>query len=307
MSITRTTLARVPGHIKFGASAYLYSRAPIEVVQRQTRSPIVVDGIGRIEDRPTDNLFEITVQPAGEFEHLSTWFPYASTVPGASIFGATDTALIIQGRDGKKRTFHCAALTGMSLSLRTGQPLINNLTFTAILKNEATPGAANAYYTLEASEAYPGDANFDKSLIITPPLSAAWGSAPWDEFWAAEGWDINFNLSLEPETVDGLGTIDMKFVDLVVEATGTPVGVTMVDVFAAAGADDALGSSPAREDLIISGTGFHFTLYDATAQDASAGFGATRRVPGSLKWVSNRAQTTGATNPVFRLAASAPA
>jgi hypothetical protein len=307
MAISRTSIARVPGHIKFGSSTYLYPQGPIEINLVTERFPVTVDGIGKIEERPSSRRYEITVTPCGEIEALAALFPYASTIPGASVFTVTDVPLIVYGRDNKTYTFHAAAVTGMALTPRMGGTYLGGLTFTAILKDGAAPGDTGAYYTLDTSLTYPGDSNFSRSAIVTPPLTGVWGASdPWDSFHTREGFDVQFQLDLQPEMVDGLGLVDMKFVDVQVSATCTPVGVTASQLYALADANLGIGSSPTRNDLIVSGTGFYLALKGANAIDPNLGFSSSRPLAGQVQFMTNRAQTTGVSDAVFVLATAAP-
>jgi hypothetical protein len=305
MAITRTLLAHVSGHLKFGASTYIYSESPIEVNLVTKHNDISVDGLGRVRKAATDRYLEITCKP-NEFEgYAALMTPYAAMDAGTSIFGATDTALIFYGRDGKSRTFHSAAVTGFGIVGKAGSTLLNTLTFTALLANNKSPGDAGAYFT-EATLTYPGDTNYSRSAAITPALSCVWGAAPFDAFHVQDGLDIAFALALEPDVVDGLGTVDMKFQDCIVNASGIPVGMTATELYTAADMNTVMGAAATENDLILSGTGFHFTAYGAMLTDPKVAFSASKRVPGQVVWTTNRSQTAGTKNPCFRLAAAAP-
>ncbi|MES2596072.1 MAG: hypothetical protein V4662_12085 [Verrucomicrobiota bacterium] len=305
MSVQRSALAHVSGHLKFGASTYIYSQQPIAVNLVTAREDVGVDGLGRVRQPVTSRYLEITVMPV-EFEHFSTLMtPYATMVAGASIFGDTDVPLVLHGRNGKSYTFHASAPTSFGIVGKTGRPIFNTLTFTAILANNKAPGDAGAYWT-EATTTYPGDSNFSKAACITPALAAAWGASPFDVFHLGEGLDIAFALALENDMVDGLGLVDMKFQDCIVNASGVPVGVTAAQLYTAANVDSVLGSQATENDLILSGTGFHFTAYNATLTDPKLAFSAASRVPGQVVWTTNRTLTSGSLNPCFRIAAAAP-
>ena len=305
-TISRSLLAHVSGHLKYGASTYIYSEAPITVNLVTKYNDISVDGLGRVRKATVDRYLEIVCKP-NEFEgYAALMTPYASMEAGASIFGASsDTALIFYGRDGKSRTFHCAAVTGFGIVGKAGSTLFNTLTFTAILANNKAPTDSGAYFT-EASLTYPGDTNYSRAAAITPALSGVWGAAPFDSFYVQDGLDIAFALALEPDTADGLGTIDMKFMDCIINASGIPLGMTATELYTAAGMFTAMGAAATENDLILSGTGFHFTAYGAMLTDPKVAFSAAQRVPGQVVWTTNRSQTAGAQNPCFRLAAAAP-
>lgn len=306
MAVSRALLAHVGGHLKFGDSTYIYSQDPIAVNLVTRFNDVNVDGIGRVRRPTVDRYLEITVKPV-EFEGYGALMtPYATMQPGASIFTLTDVPLLFYGRDGKLRTFHCAAPTAFGIMGKTGFPLLNTLTFTAILADSKAPADAGAYWT-ESSVSYPGDSNFSKAACITPALSAVWGASPFDAFHLDEnGLDIAFALSTAPDVVDGLGTVDMKFLDCIVNASGVPVGVTLAQLHTAANMGTAHGAAATENDLILSGTGFHFTAYNAMLTDPKAAFSAVQRVPGQVVWTTNRTLTTGSLNPCFRISTAAP-
>lgn len=306
MPIARNLLVRAPGVLKFGAATWIYSTTPIEVNLVTKHNDVNVDGVGRVRRPKTDQYLEITCTPP-EFEAYSVLMsPYATMSQGTSIFGAADTALVFYGRDGKSRTFHAAAPTAFGIVGKTGLPIFNTLTFTAVVKNNTAPGTANAYFT-EATEAYPGDNNFSRAAVITPALSCSWGNtSPLDAFHVKEGLDIAFALSLDPELIDGLGTVDMKFMDCIVNARGIPVGLTAAQLYAAADLDQAMGAQRTENDLVLSGSGFHFTAYSAQMEDPNTGFSASRLVSGQAMWTTNRSLTAGALNPIFRIGTAAP-
>jgi hypothetical protein len=305
MPIQRSSLVNVSGHLKFGASTFIYSEVPIEVSLVTKFNDVAVDGLGRVRKVVTDRYLEITCKP-NEFEGFGALMnPYAAMMPGASIFGSSDVPLVFFGRDGKSRTFHAAAPTGFGIVGKAGSTIFNTLTFTAVLANNKTPGEAGAYFT-EATVTYPGDTNYARSAAITPALSCAWGAAPWNAFHVSEGLDIAFALALEPDVVDGLGTVDMKFQDCIVNASGVPVGVSATDLMTAADMNSALGSQATENDLIMSGAGFHFTAYAAQLTEPKVAFSASRRVPGQVVWTTNRTMTSGALNPCFRIGTAAP-
>lgn len=307
MGIQRQALVRAPGHLKFGDDTVIYSTTPIVVSQVVRRTDYTVDGMGRVRRSTVDRYLEITCRPA-EFEGFGALMtPYATMEPGDSVFGNADKPLVFFGRDGKSRTFHAAAPTAFGIAGKLGEPVLNQLTFTAVIKNGAEPGSANAYYT-EAAAAYPGDSAFSRAACITPALKASWGNdAPFDEFWLEEGLDIAFALDLQPDGADGLGTLDMKFQDCIVNARGVPVGVTLTELYTASDFDVALGEQNTERDLILSGNGFHFTAYGCQLEDPETGFSATRKIPGQALWTTNRFLAADNTlNPVFRLATAAP-
>lgn len=312
MSIDRASIIRGPAIVTFGGETF-YSKGDITYGPTVGTFDVETDRFGVVDTRHSDRRFEISFEPIGEWEALSVLFPYATTAYGASVYGASDSALVIHTLAGTKYTFHNAAVTSMP-GIRAGvsQTLLGEVTFTALLKNSTDPTNAAAYYTV-ASEAYPGDTGFDACAIKTLAYASAWGiTSPWDDFATEGGWEIGFDLSLRDEQVDGLGTVDMTFQNLKVNASCIPIGPTPEQVLTAMdlqGSGNALGSCRVTtgDDLNISATGVYVRLYNANLDDADLGQGTERKAVGQCSWLARRTVTAGSADPLFYVGTAAPA
>jgi hypothetical protein len=169
------------------------------------------------------------------------------------------------------------------------------------LGNNVSPASEASYYAI-TSQAYPGDATFNKNLIFTLPLSAAWGEdAPWDEFYTREGWTITSEVTLTPEVVDGLGTVDMKVKDKQVTAVCVPAGITPADVLPKLSFGQGMGAvRPTGDNLVLTSGGALITLSDAVMTDSALAFGDTPFV-GETTWVASRTWVEGAEQPLLVL------
>lgn len=271
----RTHLLREPGLIQFNG-AYFYSKEAISVTQQDEFYDIKAAAFGKLEDRVSDRRFEIKLRPIGEWESLSVLFPYFSTLIGAEIYGSSDVPLTIWTQSGRKYVFHNVAITGVpEIMPKVGDTLLGEVTFTALIAKDKSPGDSAAYFTLSTGQAYPGDAALSKAAILTKHPSLAWGgSAPWDEFLTVDGVQIAHALSFEPVKMNGLGTVGMRLGDLAITAQFQPAGnITMSDVLTATGANTALGATPSVENLNVSYSGFYFRVYSAALRQASFRFG----------------------------------
>lgn len=273
--MNRTHILREPGLIEYN-SVKFYSKDAITITQQIETFDITAVGFGKIEDRASDRMFEIKLTPVGEWENLSTLFPYFASNLGADVFGASDVPLIVWTRSGRKYTFHNVAITGVpTINPKVGDTLLGEITFTALLAKDKAPGDSAAYYTLATGQTYPGDGTFSKAAILTKAPSLAWGaSPPFDAFDTIDGVQIAHNLSLSPVKVNGLGTIGMRISDLQLTAQFQPAGnIEMSDILGVTEGNAVLGGSPTVNNLNITYSGFYVRLYAAALRQASFKFG----------------------------------
>jgi hypothetical protein len=309
-SIARSSIISGPARISFGGQTF-WSKGDVQFNVINDRFNIDTAHFGKVDERFSDRRIEIVFEPAGAFTAgvAAVLWPYASTVVGASIFGASDTACTINGRDGRQIVVHAAAVTKMpAIRLGVTQTMIGSMTITGLVKNNTDPTNAAAYYT-ESAVDYPGDAGFAVSDILTKAYSAAWGaSSPWNSFTSESGFTVDFNLGLAPQKVDGIGTVDMTFQSLEVNAKCIPVGPTAADILSKVAGTAGLGASIATADnLNISATGVYVRLYKAALADSGLLFGNTaKRIKGS-EFIATRGITSGTADPLFHVGTSAPA
>lgn len=308
-SIARTAIISGPALITYNSQKF-WSKGDVSLKVINDRFDIQTAHFGKVDERFSDRKIEVSFEPAGAFTAgvAAVLWPYASTAVGTSIFGASDTALTINGRDGRQIVVHAAAVTQMpEIKMGVTQTLIGSVTFTGLVKNNTDPTAAAAYYT-ESAVAYPGDTGFDVSQILTKAYSAAWGaSAPWSSFVAAEGWTISFDLQLAPQMVDGIGTVDMTFSSLGVNASCIPVGPTQSDILSKVAGTAGLGASIATADhLNISATGVYVRLYRAALSESGLTYGNTAKRIAETTWIATRGVTAGTADPLFHVGTAAP-
>lgn len=308
-SIDRTTIITGPALVTFGGQSF-WSKGDVTLKPIVDKFAVTTAAFGEVEGRINDKRIEVQFEPEGRFTAglLGVLFPYAATSIGASIYGASDRALVIHSRAGTKITVPNASLTKLpNLRFGVGQTITGSVTFTGLLKKETAPETAGAYWVV-ATEVYPGDTGFTTSDILTKAYSSVWGgSAPWSSFLTEGGWDVQFDLSLAPQKVDGLGTVDMTIQEIKVSATAIPVGPTEAQVLAAMQQNQAMGTSYATaDDLVISATGAYFSLANAGLMEADLGWGAQRKRIGPCKWQATRTVTSGVADPLYYIGTAAP-
>jgi len=307
----RTKIIRGPALVTFGGQTF-YSKGDISVKAVIATFDVETSRFGKVDKRQSSRAFEISFEPLGVWSAgiLPVLFPYATASIGSSIFGATDSALVVHTLAGKQWTFHNAAVTGMpNIKASVKETLLGSVTFTALLKKDTSAAVANAYYTVAAA-AYPGDAGFDACAIKTLAYTQAWGAAvPWDSFDTEGGWEISFDLQTRDEEVDGSGVIDKTFQDLTVTASAVPVGPSPEDVVAAQDVQgEALGSCRAAsgEDLNVFAAGVYLRVYNAQLDDADIAHGTDRKTVGKCDWMARRTVTGSALDPLFYVGVAAP-
>jgi hypothetical protein len=306
MPIQRSTVISEPGLIQFN-SQYFYSSGPVTVVQEDAPLDITTEAFGRVDQRVADRLFRVRFTPVGEWEALSTLYPYPSSLLGTEIFGASDTPLTIWTEGGRKYVFVNAAVTRMPTITPTPQgTLLGEVEFTCLIADNTASGAANAYYTLTTGETYPADAAFDKSAILTLQPALAWGSSPWDDWESEAGVTFDFALNLTPKVTER-GTIGMRLSSLTAEATCKPVGdLAMSDVLTAVGAGAALGTAKTANDLIANYSGFYVKLNAATMTQDEFQFSTSENLIGNVRFIATRTFTTGEPDALFYVGTAAP-
>jgi hypothetical protein len=273
--MNRTNILRQPGLIQFKGATF-HAKTAINVDQVDELFDVQSVNFGKIEDRPMDRRYEIKLTPVGQWDSLSVLFPYFATQIGADIFGSSDSPLVVWTRSGDKYTFNNVAITSLpQVNAKVGETLLGEITFTALLANNATVGNNNAYYTLETETEYPGDGTFSKAAILTKHPQMSWGnSSPWDSFYTVDGVQITNAITLAAKKVNGYGTIGMTLTDYQMSAQFQPAGAfTVSNMLDATGGNVAFGSSPTVNDLQIFYAGFYVNLRSAALRQAKFRFG----------------------------------
>lgn len=308
--IDRTTILSGPAIVQYGGQSF-WSKGDVlvEPVMKTFRPGTA--HFGNLDPRPSDRRYEVSFEPAGRFTDAlaAVLWPYGAMAIGTSIYGSTDSALVVWARDGTKLTIHNAALTQMPNIRRSIEQTIQaSLKFTGIIaKNKATTDA-DAYYTL-ATASYPGDAGFSQADIMTLAAPASWGGdSPWDSFYSEGGWEVSFGLQLSEQTADGYGTFDMILQGLDVTVKGVPIGPSVSDILAALKTDQELGTSLASEDDFVIASpvvgGPVVTISKAAMTKSGFVFGAQKKRVGATEWMATRNITAGAADPLFSIAAA---
>ena len=309
IAIDRANIIQGPCLITYGGSTFR-SKGDVVFKPVYARTPVPTASFGEVSQRNMSRHFEVSFEPDGRFVAALTaiLWPYSTTPIGQSIYGTDDSPLVIHGRDGVKVTIHNAAVTEMpALRIGTAVTVQGGCKFVGLLANDVLPTHQDAYYAV-ASQAYPGDDDFNASQIITPGVMAVWGGAPFDNFHVEAGWELQFSVSLAPQSVDGLGVVDMTLTGLTATAQAIPVGPSVSQLMDRLGNNTAMGTAAEAtgSDLTISGTGIHVVLKNAFINDPDLGWGTTRKRLGQTTWATTRSVTAGALDPLYTIGTPAP-
>jgi hypothetical protein len=301
-TFNRTTIVRGPCKIVFDTATF-YSKGGVSLTMTNSTFDKETDAYGVVSKSKTDFQIVVEFEPVGEIEDLAKLFPYGNTAMGASIYGGTDKALVITATDATY-TINNAAVTQMpSIRCSANNTAFGSVQFTGLLEISGDPAALADYYAVAGGASI--GTGFDPAKIITAPYQATLGGGL--TFFSEAGFEISFDLSLNPISVDGIGTVDMSLQNLGATITCVPTGVAE-SVF-----DGFFGSLDAGEDLASSTLdistatvgGLNFDCAAVQVLDLQKRFSPTDNRLGQLTLAAKRTFSTGAPVALFTVAAVA--
>jgi hypothetical protein len=303
-------ILRGPAVVQIGAQV-LYSEGDIKVTPERKTFDMNVSMFGKVDEREDSFLYKVSFTPAGiaSAAYFLALYPEAYRNPsiGSTIFGSSDTALVIWTIAGQKLTLNRAALTKMpDLSFAANKPLYGECEFTAIGTSDEGWDTAG-HFAAVAADAF-DDTSFDPTQLMTLVYSASYGStAPWDAIKTEAGFVFSFDLAFKEVPSDDRGIADMTHAGLSVSAKCIPHGVTEADLIAIMGVQGT-GAGRGRsifrdpEDLmLVAGELEPFiTLNNAAVKVAPQQFGVESNRAGEIEFVATRNSfTAGVPNAVF--------
>jgi hypothetical protein len=296
----RTTIVRGPCKITFD-SATFYSKGNVVLTTALTTFDKVADAYGPVGKAKQDFSCVVEFEPTGEIEALTVLFPHGNTAMGASIYGATDKPLVIVALD-RTYTIHNANITQMpSIKCSANNTAFGSVQFTGLLKKNGDPALSTDYFTASTGAAI-GTA-FNPAAIITAPYQATLGAVP--AFFSGEGFDISFDLALNPITVDGIGTVDMSLGSLGCTITCVPTGAdqnAFDTFFSLLDAGEDLASSALDISTATVG-GLNFDCAAVQLIDLVRNFSVGDNRLGTLTLAAKRTFSTGTPVALFTVAA----
>jgi hypothetical protein len=310
MPLARSTLKTGPAIVTF-AGATFYFKTGLRLTEELETFEIPVDNFGKVDERVRDRRVQIVGTPAGEWEDLAVLWPWLASAIGTRAHGDTDRALVIHALDGTVYTYHNATLTQMpSLRFAATETLIGEVQWTARVKDNTEPSAANSLFT-RSSAAF-SDVSFLTANVKTQQYTLNWGSSPWNAFHTVDGVTVDFPITWQPLTVDGYGVVDQILEDIQVTARFRPLGVAQADIDAKmllqgdAAATQGASLNAKGVDLVISGTGVWVKLTAAAAKNMGQEFGMGKLRNGEMLAVATRAFATGVAQPLAVVTTAEP-
>jgi hypothetical protein len=309
--IDRLVVSRGPALVTFNGG-YFLSKEDIVVDLSKESKEIPSSAFGKLWDINVARKCSTKMTPVGEFEHLDVLWPYGSTMPGTSIFGAADTPLLIQPLDVEQEQceFFAAGISKMpDIVLAATETLLGEVEFQMIGENDTPVDDAASLFQFDTNVLDPDTIPFDDTKVLTQAYVMSWGSSPWDSFRTREGIKVAFNMQITEDKADGIGHYDSIFRSLAVSAKAMPAGVSQSDVLTAMeiqGANSVQGKRITGTDLIVTGDGLYFIMYGAGIKTGGLVFSAEKQRVPELEWLASRSVVGGVINPLFYIGTAAP-
>lgn len=300
VTFDRTTIVRGPCRITYDGATF-FSKGGVSLAMSNETFDKESDAYGVVGRAKNDLKITVSFEPVGEIEAISTLFPYNTILPGASIYGSTDKPLVIVSADATY-TILAAAITKIpTVKCSANSTAIGSVEFTGLLKKGGDPSLAADYFTKGVGGTVQAT-GFDPAGIITAPYSATLGGSL--SFMSEAGFDISFDVKMNPVKVDGIGTVDMSFQDIDFTVTCIPTGVADTSF------DTYFGSLNAGEELAAVSLdistftvgGINFDSTSVQIMDLQRRFSPNDNRLGQLTLKSKRTVTSGVANPIYTLA-----
>lgn len=312
MPITRTTLLAGPAAATFNGHTF-FAHDGILVTPALELDFVNSDAQGVLDATVSAAPVTIEFAPSAPFADLIALYPWTTGNPGASLFGATDTPLVLTTSNGVRLTFSAVAIIAMpDLTLTTRGPVAGAVTFLALGARTLPITAANRLVTIDTASV-PVPQNGTPQLA--DDFAITWGASPWVNLRAHDGVRIHFALKTKPVISDANALLDLTLDQLSVEARfvpATPNGPAEADLIAALqlqGANALPGRplSTTAQTLDVAGNHLWVRLPLAQLVRGDLAFDALHPRIGELTFVSTRAFLgTGAAAQLVSLTEGAP-
>lgn len=297
MSVTRTTLLGGPAAVTFGGHIY-FAHDGILVTPALELAAVDSDAQGVLDATATVAPVMIKFTPTAPFADLVALYPYTLGTPGMSLFGDTDSLLVLVASNGVRLTFSAAAIIQMpDLMLSSSGAAAGAVTFLALGARSLPITAANRLVTVDTAE--PAEFSFVPPQL-TDDFKITWGAMPWVNLRARDGVKIHFAMKTSPVLSAANALLDLTLDSLAVEARFTPGtpsapamgGLAEADVFGALQVQEALPGrlvSTGAHTLDVAGEHLWFRLPLAQLTQGPLRFDAVHSRVGELVFVAGRA------------------
>jgi hypothetical protein len=233
-------------------------------------------------------------------------------------------------------TYQNVALTTLpNITLSATETPLGALTFTAIYHRKLEPDVADALMDHRTWSA-PGSTLLDDFIpetILTTPPRMRYGAAsvdaftpsdplaaPWNDFCTISGATVNFNLTTNDVVVDSCGLVDVKYGDLGVTVTASPVGELMTEeeiqkvlkqqdmggAYEGRKRGASMKASTPNQLLLLSDDGsrsIEIAIDSAAVSAAANNYGTTNLRNGDLVWQGLRVIASGVRANIIEITA----
>jgi hypothetical protein len=298
-----------PAIVVFNGVTY-YFKTGLKVSVKRTRTKIEVDAFGQIAEVAKDCVVEFTGTPAGAIRagDLAGQMPYAASGIGQSIFGATDTPLLVQTiNDGAAITWQRGAISKYApilLSATHGTIYHGEMTFSCLMASSFTPTASSAWKSISSSAF--DDTTFNPSTVRMAEYTASWGSAaPYNSMISQDGFTLIPSITTENISVDNYGIIDIALKAVTGTAQFKPANLTEAQIDALIELQGGSAMLPGQaigdggNDLVISSNLLVATLKQAGAIDYGLMYATGRLRAGEVAFGAATTFNNGVSNPIF--------
>jgi hypothetical protein len=292
-----------------------YFKAGLKGAIRRSRAKIEVDAFGQIAEVAKDCVVEFTGTPAGAIRagDLTGQMPYLPSQIGQSIFGTTDTPLVVQTiNDGATITWQRGAISKYApilLSATVGTIYKGEMTFSCLMASNFEPASASAWKAITSSAF--ADTSFDAATVRMGQYVGAWGEeAPYNAMISEDGFLLRPNITTENILVDNYGVIDMALKTVTGTAQFKPANLTegQVDALIALQGSGAMLTGQAigdgGNDLVISSSLLTATLKMAGAVDYELMYATGKLRMGEVAFGAATTFNNGAPNPILTFTVS---
>ena len=255
---------------------------------------------GRVTKTLGGRMIEISVPLFGLWANIARLFPASILNPtiGSRVFTGADLPMVLHAKNGDRLTIHNVHLTKVAdLKLAANQRIFSaNAVFTGLLKNNADPEDANSYFTYDTA-AY-SEGSFAMTTFKARTWTGAWGALTgFTSILTEAGWDVSWEITMEPDVVDGLGVVDMFLTHFWGSASCIPVGPTAAQIEAQQkfqGAGAGIGADAATtSDLVLTDGTNSVTLKSATLTSTGLVFAPNKKRIGPTSWECTRGFSAG--------------
>jgi hypothetical protein len=298
-----------PAIIIFNGVTY-YFKTGLKASIKRTRAKIEVDAFGQIAEVAKDCIVEFTGTPAGAIRaaDLAAQMPYLPSQIGQSIFGPTDSPLVIQTiNDGSAITWQRGAIgkyAPILLSATHGTIYKGDITFSCLMASTFIPTATSAWKAIASSPF--ADTTFDPSKVRMAQYTASWGDAsPYNAMIAQDGFLLTPSLQTENIAVDNYGIIDIALKSVTASAQFKPANLTESQIDALIQLQGPTAALPGQafgdggNDLVISSNLLTATLKSAAAADYDLLYSTGRLRAGEVAFAASTTFTNGIPNPIL--------